>query len=319
MYQQRIEPFGACQKLIIFNEKNGIYLSLIPDYGAYITQLDLPIGDRTISVIDGYKTYEEMVNDKYYKSAILFPFPNRLADGKYTFEGKTYEFPINETDNQHAIHGFKDFYKMSVDKLTLKSDEASVRLKHAYRGEHKGFPFSVDFYITYTISDNNGFTCTLGVHNVGEQATPIGLGWHPYFKINHSSVNNWKLKLPTLYNIPLNERMLPKEEYQNFAQFSSFKEIGSLELDHSFVIEPNGQTSKVYLRPADETYELVYWQESREGKYPYIQLFIPPTRDSIAIEPMTCSVDAFNNKKGLIVLQAGEEFQGAFGVSLHDF
>ena len=51
-------------------------------------------------------------------------------------------------------------------------------------------------------------------------------------------------------------------------------------------------------------------------KYNYLQVFIPPLRNSIAIEPMTCNTDAFNNKEGLIILEPDQQFKASYGVSI---
>ncbi|MCB0643138.1 MAG: hypothetical protein KDC44_15925, partial [Phaeodactylibacter sp.] len=52
------------------------------------------------------------------------------------------------------------------------------------------------------------------------------------------------------------------------------------------------------------------------GKYNFLQVFTPDHRQSIAIEPMTCNVDAFNNREGLIVLKPGEAHAASFGLRL---
>lgn len=59
------------------------------------------------------------------------------------------------------------------------------------------------------------------------------------------------------------------------------------------------------------------WQEKGPNKYNYLQLYIPPDRNSIAIEPMTCNIDAFNNHNGLITLQPKESFDAKYGVRVH--
>jgi aldose 1-epimerase len=60
--------------------------------------------------------------------------------------------------------------------------------------------------------------------------------------------------------------------------------------------------------------ELRYWQEVGESGFPYVQLFTPPHRTCLAIEPMTCNIDAFNNGEGLIRVESGERRAAVFGV-----
>ena len=59
---------------------------------------------------------------------------------------------------------------------------------------------------------------------------------------------------------------------------------------------------------------MIYWQEA--DKFPYVQLFTPPSRKSLAIEPMTCNIDAFNNKEGLWYLEIGEKRTMEFGIDM---
>jgi len=85
--------------------------------------------------------------------------------------------------------------------------------------------------------------------------------------------------------------------------------------DDSYYID-NDKTAitKLYSEQKDLTINL--WQDSRYSKYKYLQIYIPPSRKSIAIEPMTCKADAFNSGDGLIVLSPNEKFKGEYGVFL---
>ncbi len=56
------------------------------------------------------------------------------------------------------------------------------------------------------------------------------------------------------------------------------------------------------------------WQQTGKWKYNYLQVFIPPSKKSIAVEPMTCAADAFNNKMGLIILNPKKSFSTSCGV-----
>ncbi len=57
------------------------------------------------------------------------------------------------------------------------------------------------------------------------------------------------------------------------------------------------------------------WQEVGDGKYSFLQVYTPPTRDSIAFEPMTCAPDALNNKQGLIKLAPEKSVSIKWGVT----
>lgn len=140
-------------------------------------------------------------------------------------------------------------------------------------------------------------------------------GWHPYFKTN-SKVDNLMLKIPAKYQIEVDPRMIPTGVKLPADSFTQLKKIGDAELDTGFIIEAQKgvATTEIY----DPGYDLhvKVWQETGTWKYNYLQIYIPPSRESIAIEPMTCSIDAFNNKEGLIVLAPGQSVKASCGVKL---
>jgi len=57
-------------------------------------------------------------------------------------------------------------------------------------------------------------------------------------------------------------------------------------------------------------------QETGKYKYNFLQVYTPPHRKSIAIEPMTCAPNAFNNEQGLIILAPFESFSASWGISM---
>nr|MCU0326080.1 hypothetical protein [Spirosomataceae bacterium] len=85
-------------KIQIKSSNPKTYAVIIPEIGAILAEL----------VIDGCSIITCPVFDDDYlrgkPSAFLFPFPNRLEDGKYTFEGHEYQMPITEPARQNAIH-----------------------------------------------------------------------------------------------------------------------------------------------------------------------------------------------------------------------
>ena len=58
------------------------------------------------------------------------------------------------------------------------------------------------------------------------------------------------------------------------------------------------------------------WQETGTNKYNFLQVYIPPSREMIALEPMTSNIDAFNNKDHLIILEPGKKWSASFGFYL---
>ena len=131
MYSHKVEPFGNFEKHTIENEQGDAF-SIVPEFGANL--LDLKFGGT--SVLDGYHTPEELIANKWSKNIILFPFPNRLKDGRYTHAGTTYQFDINHADTANAIHGFSNNVKMSVSKIKIDEIQAAITCEYKHDGKH---------------------------------------------------------------------------------------------------------------------------------------------------------------------------------------
>ena len=101
---------------------------------------------------------------------LLIPYPNRIEDGVYTFEGKTYELPIDEHERRNAIHGYGYRAYWTLENL----DESTVTL--SWRVPNMaGYPFDVVVAVTYTLTDN-GLNLTIAARNNGE--TNARGRWH---------------------------------------------------------------------------------------------------------------------------------------------
>ena len=305
MYKHTIEPFGKFEKHTIENEQGDAF-SIVPAFGANL--LDLKFNN--ISVLDGYQTPEELIKNSWSKNIILFPFPNRLRDGEYTHEGVTYQFDINNADTQNAIHGFSKDVLMSVLNTKTDAHEGSITCEYQHDGSYNAYPFKFNFKITFLLRGGE-FEIEMQFTNHENNPIPVGLGWHPYFRISKKS-DDTSLQMPDCQLIMIDERMLPTGKKQAFKDFETLKKIGSTFLDNGFYINNQDENAEVILK--SELGTLTYWQETGAAKWNYVQVFTPPHRQSIAIEPMTCNMDAFNNKDGLVLLTPQATLKGKFGV-----
>jgi aldose 1-epimerase len=305
MYKHSVEPFGDFEKHTLEND-NGDALSIVPEFGANL--LDLRFGRQ--SILDGYHTSEELIENKWSKNIILFPFPNRMRDGQYTHAGKIYKFDINNAATNNAIHGFSKNVEMVVSKVKITEMSASITCEYKHNGKHKGFPFKFIFKVMFTLRAGE-LTVDMKITNTDKVAFPVGLGWHPYFKISDVS-DDTSLQMPDCQLIEIDERMLPTGNKTPFIDFKMLKKINNMTLDNGFYI--TNQTEKALVTLKSDMGTMTYWQETGIAKWNFLQVFTPPHRKSIAIEPMTCNIDAFNNKDGLILLAPKATLDGRFGV-----
>lgn len=281
-------------EVIISNEKTNLKSSIYPNLGASLQTLS----SNGIDLIDGISNNEKGIElyRNNYNSSILFPAPNRISDGKYTFENNHYQLEINEIGLNNRLHGHVFNKSFSVSKIEESENSAAITFCYVDKGNEVGFPFPYQFDITYTFSKNN-LSLDFKVINTGKTAFPFGIGWHPYFNTKNLKDSILDFKGNLKYKI--NEKMIPISETD--LTFKTPLKIENTFLDDCFIInEP-----KTSFKTKDYKIEIDF--TSKTGKS-YLQVYTPPTRDCIAIEPMTCAPDSFNNKNGLLILEPTKSY-----------
>jgi aldose 1-epimerase len=289
-------------------------LIIIPEFGGVIADLQLFNGNSTIAVIDSYKSLNDVDANNGYKSHYLLPFPNRMRNGKYDFEGKSYQFPINDTNTNNNLHGFLETVPMNIIATENIGNQKVIILKGNFEGLSY-FPFPFEITIKYLFSDSE-LTIESTIKNIGKTNMPIGYGWHPYFKLNTEKVDDLFLQFPDCQAVTIDNRMMPTGEVLPYSTFSALTKIGNTTLDNCFLINKNSNSNQAEIILKSETTTLSIWQETGENACNYFQVYTPENRQTIAIEPMTCNIDAFNNQDGLWVLEVGKARSVRFGAKM---
>ena len=303
--------------LKLFNTHTGEYGCVLPEFGGNLNELVLlkPTDKNLISVMDGYATFEEAQENSGYKGAKLLPFPNRIGDGQYMFDGVTHELSINRPQEGHAIHGLFYAQPMQVKKVKTGKEAVSVTLEYKYNGKMKGYPFPCRVQMTYKLNEK-GITCKTNIKNIGSQVMPLGDGWHPYFKLDTATVDSLLLKLPPCEDIIIDSRKLPTHETELHHIFSEVTPIAKNVLDNGYRLLSLKDKAITVLQHPTDAYQLQIVQDTGKHKYNYLQVYIPADRKTIAIEPMSCATNAFNNGFGLIKLKPDATYKAAYKVRL---
>jgi aldose 1-epimerase len=310
------EAIGDLFQLKLLNTETGEYACILPDFGGNVNQLVLANSDKKlISVIDGYISAADALENAGYKSSKLLPFPNRLRDGKYTFKRTTHQLGISRPQEGHAIHGLWHSAKYEVIKSKSTDQKATVHLLYTYKGEMAGYPFRCEILLKYKLS-NKGFQCTTEIRNTGKTALPFGDGWHPYFYLNTQTIDTLQLTMPPVRYMPLDDRKIPSGNTVSYLDFFQTATIGNTQLDHGFeVLQAAGKAITTLSDAASNTH-LEIWQQCDPDSYNYLQIYTPADRKTIAIEPMTCAADAFNNGLGLWTLAPKASKKAKYGVRM---
>ncbi|MDP5158317.1 MAG: aldose 1-epimerase [Flaviramulus sp.] len=244
---------------------------------------------------------EELIKDMYpltynnsYASSILFPFANRIKDGSYQFNGITYKFYINEKELNNALHGLVFNKTFEVLDISTTDTFATVKLKYNEERVCKGFPFTYSIFLEYLLTDNT-LDVNVEIINTDTKMFPFTLGWHPYFFSEDLSIST--ILFDAKKKLKLDDRNIAQELIIN-EQSTGFK-INNQFLDDCFILDSN---QVIFKTPR---YNLTF--NSTEDQS-FLQLYTPPHKNTIAIEPTTGVSDSFNNSIGLKVLKPNTSY-----------
>jgi len=240
--------------------------------------------------------------------AVLMPWPNRIRDGRYRFDGVDHQLALTEPTKSNAIHGLARWARWSV----LERGQSSVRLGHDLVPQ-PGYPFPLRLELRYELAADSGLSVRASAHNTGLKTAPFGAGFHPYVDLAAADLDHARLQVPAATVLIADEQQIPTGRRSVAGtpyDFQRVRPVGSLRLDDGF---RDLQSSVAFVESAERAVE-VRWDEA----FCYLQVFtaadVTPGRNAIAIEPMTCPPNAFASGEGLLRLEPDREWSGSWGI-----
>lgn len=250
-----------------------------------------------------------------FDGAVLAPWPNRIAEGRFVFDGSVHRLPITEPQHATALHGLV----AEADWTVLDKSESSVRLEFALEPT-PGYPFSFGLGVEYRLHDD-GLRISAEAHNTGSRRAPFGFGFHPWLAPGAGAapaetVDDAQLVIPAETWVETDERLIPTE-FRPFddgtvipadhavdgsacivcKDFRGLRTIGGTVLDDAYFTPRRGGDgwSRARLRGVDDR-EIAIGMGSGFRTWQVCtgdDLESDRTRKAIAIEPMTCPPNAF--------------------------
>ena len=239
----------------------------------------------------------------------LFPWPNRIADGKYTFAGTEQQLSLTEPTRHNAIHGLTRW--ANWNRLDDGSNESVVVVGYRLHGE-PGYPHQLDLSVRYSLALDEGLTVDATARNIGESDAPYGFGTHPYLTVGRR-VDECELTFTADQRLDVTEdRLLPLglvEVAGSEFDFGKPRALGELFIDNAFTGLPDSWTVRLTDPATGRSAELA-------GDTPWMQLYSGNAIDraGLAVEPMTCPPNAFATGEDVITLKPGESHTTRFSV-----
>ena len=268
------------------------------------------VGGRPL--LDGFPPGERPMSGR---GQVLAPWPNRIEDGSYVFDGMPLQLPLTEPEHGNAIHGLVRDAQWNV--VDLEADR--VLLDYVLEPE-PGYPFRLGLSVEYTLSDD-GLTVHTTAWNLSAEPCPYGSGQHPYLTLGTPTVDQLRLQVPARTVLVSDERGIPVgsesvdgTEYD----FGAGRVIGATRLDNCFTDLERDADGRARVRlddPGADSGVTLWVDES----YPYVMVFsgdpLPDVaRRSLAVEPTTCPPNAFRTGDSLIRLGPGESSASSWGI-----
>jgi len=287
---------------------SGVHRAVITEVGATLRSYTVGGND----VVRGFAADQEPYKCRGQQ---LLPWPNRIRDGRYEFNGQEQQLALTEPERHNALHGL--VRHVVWDRIEHTDDSLRQRVR-VY--PQPGWPGIVEATIDHTLSDA-GLRVHVEVTNVGPSAVPFGYAAHPYLTVGETKVDEVAVRLPASRYLEVDpERLLPIEIRDVAGTGYDLRgggPLGGTNLDSAFTGLATDEDGlwRVTLELGDR--RAVMWSEPVFG---WLQVFTGEDRRdlSLAVEPMTCGPDAFNRgptEGDRIILEPGESFHGSWGLT----
>jgi aldose 1-epimerase len=281
---------------------------------AVVTEVGATLRSYSIDGVDVVRGFAEHESPRGGQGQNLLPWPNRIRDGRYTFAGTSQQLPLSEPARHNASHGLVRYLPWVLTDHRPDSVTNRVRVF-----PQPGWPGWLEATLTHAVSAE-GLTVTVSATNPGDRDVPFGYAAHPYLTVGEETVDEVDLRVPASSYLEVDpDRLLPIRVTPVDGTDLDLREgptVGSRNLDNALTDlarDADGRW-RVTLTRADRTAEL--WGDETMT---WVQVFTGgPYRDrSVAVEPMTCGPDAYNEgptHADLIVLAPGDTYTGRWGV-----
>ncbi|MFI3238034.1 MAG: aldose epimerase family protein [Lachnospiraceae bacterium] len=182
---------GTAATLYSITNKNGYVLD-VSDYGAIWVGTKVPTVTGITDVILGFDDVTGYEEDGAHLGATVGRNANRIKEGKYTLEGKSYTLAINNSGNN--LHSGLNYWGKRMWSATVSEDKNAVTFSLESADMEQGYPGNMNISVTYTLTDDN--TVSLSYEATSDTTTLCNPTNHVYFNLNgHSNSTIWNHKL----------------------------------------------------------------------------------------------------------------------------
>lgn len=267
-----------------------------------------------------------------FGGAILVPWANRIRgqltpDGKWiktSIAGHETTLPANWSGKKpgaekHAIHGLiLDSKFQPLPTLGAKSTTATEVWRAIWNDDFDGHWPSKLQAVVHTRLEQNAVEITVSAKNVGNEPTPVGIGWHPYFAFPSGRREQVQLRIPAKQRTIVNnyDDVFPTGQVKDVAgseyDFRNGRALAQMYLDDCFLDLQRGADGNVIAEIIDPAAKYGLRIVGLSKEIQSFQVYAPPDKQFVALEPQFNLADPFNTKvwgdrdTGMVMLKPGE-------------
>jgi aldose 1-epimerase len=241
---------GKQTTLYFIKNKNNLQAA-VTNYGARMVGMLVPDkSDKLTDVVIGFDNIKDFTTtgDRYF-GAIVGRYGNRIAKGKFTLDGKSYQLDLNNGSN--TLHGGSTGIHSRVWDAVQK-DSATVELTYVSKDGEEGYPGTVTVKATYHLSNENELFMRYEITT--DKKTVINITNHNFWNLNgegSGTINNHELMISAAKYTPVDSTLIPTGidsvagtpfDFTAFHKIGERVEVGNTQLkygkgyDHNFVL-----------------------------------------------------------------------------------
>lgn len=290
--------------------------AIAPELGFNCFSFQVGVGKSTVEVLDSSPDFASGGHRPSGNGIpILFPFPNRIRDGRYHWEGREYQVPL-APNHSNAIHGFALDRPWRVVKHGANFVVGQFQLSLDDPDRAACWPSDALIEVRYSLKENV-LRADIRIANPDARPLPWGFGTHAYFKLplaEGSGVDHCLVQAPAYQQWDLQE-FLPtgtKSPLSEEKDISRGVYVGRTPLDDVLTdLRPEGEVLECIIMDERSGLEVV---QACDPVFRELVVYTPPDRAAVCMEPYTCVTDAINLQSqgidaGLRVLEPGGEFR----------
>lgn len=202
-------PDGTAVDRITLSDPGALEVKVLT-YGCIIASLGVPDAHgRTANVVLGFERLEPYITDSPYFGAVVGRYANRIANARFTIDGRAHDVSPNEPPN-HLHGGFQGFDKRVWEAEASRNGRAVVLRRRSQDGE-EGYPGALDVQVTYSIANHE---LRIEYDALTDAPTHVNLTHHSYFNLRGSGdVLEHCLAVNASTYLPVDERLIPTGEF----------------------------------------------------------------------------------------------------------